>query len=514
MAQVVGIDLGTTYCAMATLNEKGMAVTLPNSDGDILTPSAVYVHNLQAVVGQPALDILAEQPGRVATLIKRKMGQPEYGMVDGLNYRAETLSALILKKLAQDLEKRLGKVAGVVITVPAYYDDTRRKATQDAGTIAGLNVIDIIDEPTAAALAYAQDAGKGGPHQTVMVYDLGGGTFDVSIVRLTPKKFHVLAIEGDVRLGGHDFDERLVQIAANAFMKKYGTDPRSDAQSLAQLQLSAERAKRSLGKLTEASITVMHAGQKLAVPISREEFEQATRDLLLRTRATCLQVLKRGNLTWAQIDRVLLVGGSTHMPMTKRMLAELTGQEPDQSLAVSEVVARGAALHAGIKIARDRKSEDSMSSEVMAELEDIVEISVNAHSLGIEVRDRKTPEAEKLNDILIPKNSQLPASASRIYRTSKPSQRKVRVRVLQGEATQAEACIAIGECWITDLPKNLPRKSPIQVRCQLQANGMVVVSALDMTAGKIATATLHRTGGMTAEELQKQTALVKSITVQ
>ncbi|QVL31994.1 Hsp70 family protein [Telmatocola sphagniphila] len=513
MARVVGIDLGTTYSAIATLDERGQPITLPNSDGEMLTPSAVFLKGNRAVIGQPAIDVQHEQPANVATLIKRRMGHSEYGEVDGQLLRPEPLSALILRKLVQDAEKRLGKIEGVVITVPAYFDDTRRKATQDAGRIAGLNVIDILDEPTAAALAYSFQHLNNAKSQTVLVYDLGGGTFDVSIVRLSPKRFQVLAIEGDVRLGGKDFDDRLVNYVADLFQRKYHDDPRDDPQSLVMLQAAAERAKRTLSKLDEAGITISHAGEKLSVPISRAEFELRTKDLLVRTRLTTQQVLKQASLSWDKVDRILLVGGSTHMPMTSLMLEELTGRKPDNSLAVSEVVARGAALHAGIKMARSSNADESLSSEVISDLEDVVEVSVNSHSLGIQVRAKRGNETEKINDILIPKNSQLPASASRIYRTAKEGQNKVRVRVLQGEAHQAEACISIGECWITGLSRNLPKNSPIQVRCTLQPNGIVEVAALDMTKGKVAQATLHRTSGLSEEEIAVQSDWVRGVQV-
>src|SRR6266545_716660 len=346
---LIGIDLGTTFCAVAALDDRGRPYSVPNRDGDILTPSAVYLSpDGSAVVGQPALDLALEQPERVATLIKRRMGLPDYGpKVAGREFRPETLSAVILKKLAQDAAAQLGPITGCVVTVPAYFDDTRRKATMDAGKIAGLNVIDIIDEPSAAALAYSvQHAEVGEQPRTVLVYDLGGGTFDVTLVKLGRKRFQALAIEGDVRLGGRDWDERLVNWAADQFTRQFGDDPRTDPQSLAQLYSTAERAKRTLSKVDQTSFTVSHAGHKLTLPLTRTEFEQLTRDLLVRTRLTSQQVLKQANLTWDAVDRVLMVGGSTHMPACRKMLAELTGKQPDHSLAVSEVVARGAAVHA------------------------------------------------------------------------------------------------------------------------------------------------------------------------
>ena len=516
---VVGIDLGTTYSAVATLDDRGQAVTLPNRDGDMLTPSAVLLlDDGAAVVGQAALDVAQEQPDRVATLVKRRMGLESFGRpVAGREFRPETLSAIILRKLVQDAELRLGPISKAVITVPAYFDDTRRKATQDAGRIAGLDVLDILDEPTAAALAYSFQRGHAVPSpqatltdrpQTVLVYDLGGGTFDVTVVKLLPKRFQVLAIEGDVRLGGKDFDDRIVNHVADAFRAQYGEDPRDDAQSLAVLQAAAERAKRTLSKLDQASVTVNHAGRKLAVPLSRREFEGLTRDLLTRTRLTTQQVLRQAGLTWEQVDQVLLVGGSTHMPMTGAMLRDLSGRPPDNSLAVSEVVARGAAIHAGILEAKGRPgSPPPLPSNPLA---DVVEISVNAHSLGIEVRK----DADRANDILIPKNTQLPAAASRVYYTLADNQSRVRVRVLQGEAAQADACIPVGECWIDGLPPILPRGSPVQVRCAVAANGLIDVMALDMTSGRMARAEIHRSSGLSDDEVAREAAWVRGLRIQ
>jgi len=515
---IVGIDLGTTFCAVAHLDDRGRPVTIPNREGEVLTPSAVYLTGTgEAVVGQPALDVALEQPDKVAMLVKRQMGRADYGrLVTGRAFRPETLSAVILRKLIQDAEQHLGKIAQAVITVPAYFDDSRRKATIDAGRIAGLEVLDILDEPSAAALAYTfqqsaaahlapgdlpPDAAK-----TILVYDLGGGTFDVTLVKLGKKRFQTLGIEGDVRLGGKDWDDRLVNHVAEQFRQTHGSDPRTDEQSMAMLDSSAERAKRTLSKVDSATITCTHDGKKMTVPITRAEFENLTRDLLLRTRLTSQQVINQAGMKWDQVEKVLMVGGSTHMPATGRMLKELTGKEPDRSLAVSEVVARGAAVHAGIVAARRAKEANIAHSAV---LDGIVEISVNAHSLGVEVRQAD----QRLNNRLVVKNTQLPASVSRIYYTAQENQTKVRVRVLQGEAQQAEACMPVGECWIDGLPANLPKGSPVQVRCALAANGLIEVTAVDMTSGRMAKAELKRTGGLSDEEIAEEATWVAGLRV-
>jgi molecular chaperone DnaK len=521
--KLVGIDLGTTFSAIATLDDHGQAVTLPNREGEMLTPSAVLIEDAGAVVGQAARDVALEQPDRVAMLIKRRMGHPSYGTpVAGHEFRPETLSAIILRKLVQDAEHRIGPVRKAVITVPAYFDDTRRKATKDAGRIAGLEVLDIIDEPTAAALAYSFQPPRGAstldPGQvlpdaahTVLVYDLGGGTFDVTLVRLSQHRFETVAIEGDVRLGGKDWDDRIVDHVAALFQQQFGADPRSDPQSLAALSAAAERAKRTLSKLTKASITCTHAGQVLTVPLARAELESLTRDLLTRTRLTVQQLLRQSGLNWGQVDRILLVGGSTHMPMTGLMLQDISGRLPDNSLAVSEVVARGAAIHAGIMAARGGGSDSLLlDAGTRLALGQVVEVNVNSHSLGIEVKR----EQERVNDILIPKNTPLPTAASRVYRTVVENQQRVRVKVLQGEAHQADACISIGECWIEGLPPNLPKRAPVQVRCGCGSNGLIDVMALDMTSGKMARAEIHRSSGLSEEEVARERDWVSGLRIQ
>lgn len=516
--KLVGIDLGTTFSAIATLDERGQPTTLPNVEGELLTPSAVLIQDGAAVVGQAARDVALEQPDQVALIIKRSMGMPRYAHpVAGREFRPETLSAIILRKLAQDAERRIGPVRRAVITVPAYFDDSRRKATKDAGRIAGLDVIDILDEPTAAALAYSfhaagpvrSAAGDALPirEQTVLVYDLGGGTFDVTLVRLSPRRFESLAIEGDVRLGGKDWDDRIIDHVAEKFVAQHGEDPRKDPLSYANLAAAAERAKRTLSKLQKTTIVCTHAGKVLSVAMTRADFENLTRDLLTRTRLTTQSVLRQAGLSWDKVDRLLLVGGSTHMPMTGLMLQEISGKVPDQSLAVSEVVARGAALHAGIVAAR---MGEPMEGDVAELLGDVVEINVNSHSLGIEVKVDK----ERHNDILIPKNTQLPTSATRTYRTVAENQQKVRVKVLQGEAKQAEACIQIGECWVQGLPPHLPKGAPIQVRCGVGSNGLIEVTAIDQTSGTSARTEIHRQSGLSEEELKRETEWVQALAIQ
>jgi molecular chaperone DnaK len=302
-----------------------------------------------------------------------------------------------------------------------------------------------------------------------------------------------------------------VDYVAAKFQAQHGEDPRGNPQSLAVLNAAAERAKRTLSKLSQTSVTCTHNGKVLSVPLTRAEFETQTRDLLTRTRLTTQQLLREAGLGWDQVDRVLLVGGSTHMPMTAQMLQEVTGKTADKSLAVSEVVARGAAIHAGIVASRGSPDEQKLlDDELRAALGQVVEINVNSHSLGIEVKQQQ----ERINDVLIPKNTQLPTAASRVYRTVDKNQSRVRVKVLQGEAHQADACISIGECWIEGLAPNLPKGAPIQVRCGVASNGLIDVMALDMTSGKMARAELHRSSGLSDEEIAREAEWLRTLKIQ
>lgn len=522
---LVGIDLGTTFSAIAAIDDHGKPYTIPNRDNEMLTPSAVLVvDDTSAVVGQAALDVALEQPDRVATLIKRYMGKETYARdVTGRPFRPETLSAIILRKIVQDAELRLGPISKAVITVPAYFDETRRKATKDAGRIAGLDVLDILDEPTAAALAYSFQPPRPlhgmpapkpmlpGEARTVLVYDLGGGTFDVTLVRLSKDRFETLAIEGDYQLGGKDWDDKIVDHVARRFLEQHGGDPRQDAQSLTGLRAAAERAKKTLSKLPQATITCSHAGKVLTVPITRVEFETLTKDLIIRTRLTVQQVLRHAGVKWEQVERILLVGGSTHMPMAGEMLQQLSGKSPDNSLAVSEVVARGAALHAGIVAAHSDLDSDLLDPEARKLLEQVVEVNVNAHGLGIEVRDQAE---QRVNNILIPRNTQLPYAFSRVYYTKAENQQRVRVKVLQGDAPEAASCIPIGECWIEGLPANLPKGAPVQVRYGVASNGLIDVLALDMTAGRMARTVIHRSSGLSDEEIAREAEFVRNLRIQ
>ncbi|HBO44579.1 MAG TPA: molecular chaperone DnaK, partial [Planctomycetaceae bacterium] len=348
----VGIDLGTTYSVVARLDASGRPETLINAEGDRLTPSAVLFDGDEVVVGKEAIKAVATEVERVALCAKRDVGRPVFHKaIGGQQYPPEVIEAWILNKLREDAALRIGPFSRAVVTVPAYFDEVRRKATQDAGYMAGLDVIDIINEPTAAALAFAHQVGllarpaDADRPSRLLVYDLGGGTFDVTIVEVRRGELVTLATDGDVQLGGYDWDQRLVAFAALAFAQRHGVDPRDDSATMGRLWQSCEDAKRTLSTREKATVTCDHEGRVARIELSRGQFEEATRDLVERTRFTVSQTLAAAGISWSQIDRVLLVGGATRMPMIRQMLRQISGMDPDVSVAADEAVAHGAAIH-------------------------------------------------------------------------------------------------------------------------------------------------------------------------
>ena len=332
----VGVDLGTTYSVVARLDERGQPITLINAEGDRLTPSMVLLEGDDVVVGKEAMKAMATEADRVAECAKRDMGHRAYHRaIDGKQYPPEVIQAWILNKLRCDAMQQIGPFDKVVITVPAYFDEVRRKATQDAGYMAGCEVLDIINEPTAAAVAFGfqqgflNASGSSDRPRRVLVYDLGGGTFDVTVMEIRGSEFLALATDGDVALGGYDWDQRLLNLAADAFQREHGLDLRISPSAVGKLWRECEDAKRTLSTRLKAPVVAEYQGKVQRVEISREQFEEATQDLLDRTRFTSAQALRAAALEWSDLDRVLLVGGSSRMPMVRTMLpAESAARRP------------------------------------------------------------------------------------------------------------------------------------------------------------------------------------------
>jgi molecular chaperone DnaK len=478
----IGIDLGTTFSVLSRINERGQPMTVVNAEGDRLTPSAVLFEGDNIVVGKEAMKAIATEAEHVAICSKRDVGSRVYHKVlDGKQYPPEVIEAMILNKLRSDAERQIGPVEKVVITVPAYFDEVRRKATQDSGYMAGLDVLDIINEPTAAAVAFGFQQGYlnadniATAPQNVLVYDLGGGTFDVTVMQIRGNEFNALATDGDVRLGGYDWDQRLVDLVAEGFIQQHHADPREDPTAAGKLWRECEDAKRTLSARQKVAVTCDYRGMVERIEVSRGQFEEGTQDLLDRTRFTTVQAVQAAGLEWKDIHRVLLVGGSTRMPMVHEMLRQLSGKEPDDSVAADEAVAHGASLHASLLLAREAGLPAAFKIK-----------NVNSHSLGVVGIDSQTKR--RRNGILIPRNTQLPVTAKRLFKTTKANQQSIRADIVEGENPSADDCTAIGRCSVHNLPANLPIHYPIEVFFDYQPNGRLRVRvALPHTDREVAT---------------------------
>lgn len=472
-AIAIGIDLGTTFSAVASMDADGKPVAFENTTGELITPSVVYFEDEGTIVGKEAARVALVEPDRVAECAKRDMGKKFYRKtLNGEMVPPEVISSIILRSLKADAERRLGPVTQAVITVPAYFDEPRRQATINAGKLAGLDVLDIINEPTAAAISYGyqkgffhRETGAVDKPMKILVYDLGGGTFDVTILSIEGQNFTVVATDGDVSLGGKDWDQQLVDFAAEKFQAEHGEDPRKSPTTLQDLFASAEQAKRALTERTRTTMIITHAGKRSKFDVTRQDFEDATAALLLRTRHTCKEVLRASNLEWPKIDRIVLVGGSTRMPQVTAMLEELApGAQIDRSLSPDLAVAHGAAIYADILLKRKKSGSSKFKL-----------IDVNSHSLGIVGIEPST--MQKINHVLIAKNTHLPHKVTQGFKLAKAGQKGVRIEVLEGESRQPKSCTAVGTATVSDLPDNLPQGTSIDITYEYEPNGRLHVSA-------------------------------------
>jgi len=495
----LGIDLGTTFSAAAWVDETGRTALIPNAVGDLLTPSVVLFADAEVVVGREARTATTVHSDLVAEWVKRDMGLPYYTRpIHGKKLPPEVIQACILRKLKQDIVGALGDIDRVVITVPAYFDEPRRKSTADAGEMAGLKVLDIVNEPTAAALAFGEMQGYLTPgaepkeEMTLLVYDLGGGTFDVTLLRLAPGNIQTIATDGDVQLGGHDWDMRLVEHVAKRFKRFHKRNPRQDPAVMNRIFAAAIDAKHTLSARGRATIRLELAGQMVEVPITREQFEEMTADLLERTAHTTRQLLATAKMTWKDVTRLLLVGGSTRMPMVVDMLRRLSGIEPDHTVNPDEAVARGAALYAAYLMNKEAGGGTHADFNIT---------NVNSHGLGVEGIDPET--LHKKNVVLLPRNTPLPTKVTERFVTKSENQRSISVQVLEGESALPGECTAIGRTVIRDLPEGLPKNWPVDVTFEYAANGRLTVSAMVPGTHQSAALDLERAVGMSQDGIAR-----------
>lgn len=497
MGQAVGIDLGTTYSSVAVMTPAGKPEVLPNREGERITPSVVFFDTESVLVGSMAKRAAATAPIDVVQFIKRQMGNPDWKFetADGEQFTPEEVSAVILKRLKDDAEMILGvgEVVDAVITVPAFFDDARRRATKDAGAIAGLNVLRVLNEPTAAALAYGLDLGGSG---TVLVFDLGGGTFDVTLMRIGDGVFDVLGTDGLHELGGFEWDNRLMEWLNEQFQAEGGSDLTETFESEAELREKAELAKRTLSQLTTARVVLSKDSVTRTISVTRDIFEEITADLLNQARDLTLSVVEELDVDFGDIDHVLLVGGSTRMPMVPRMLEDITGRPPLRAGNPDELVALGAAIQASLE-----RASDTDSAGVAPTVQDVTSQGLGTIALDEMQRPRNT--------IIIPRNTKIPNEASEVFGTVVDGQTKLRVHVTQGDDEDPDYIRFVTRGRFPDGGQEFtipayPAGAPIQITFHYDIDQTIQVEITDLTTNEsLGTFEVDNVANMDAEQIDQ-----------
>lgn len=518
MGSAVGIDLGTTYSAVAILQQEGKPSILPNVEGQNITPSVVLFPDAESgsdepLVGDMAKHSAATAPLDVVQFVKRQMGDPNWRFesTNGNTYTAEEVSAIILKKLKNDAEMALGQpITDAVITVPAYFDDARRTATKQAGQIAGLNVLRVLNEPTAAAMSYGLSEKKNG---TVLVYDLGGGTFDVTIMDVNNGDFDVLATDGNRNLGGFDFDNRIAEYVFEQISEQgIDYDVRNDDILVAEIREKAEIAKKSLTTVAQATIMLTVKGKMVRVKITRDQFESRTEDLLNTTKELVEIVMEEAHKGWSDIDYLLLIGGSTRMPMVKKMMKSLSGKDPELNVNPDEAVAMGAAIQAYISYNQkdDDKDNGVTQAVVGGEVMNINVSDVTSQALGVILLD---DNGEEENCVVIPKNSKIPTKGYMSVCTVYDQQAAINVRVTQGDDKDVRYVTIIGSKEIPVV--KYPKGAPFKVSYAYDIDQTVYVELYDETVQRtVGTFEIDRTLNMDKDQVMNAMQRIEKLDVQ
>jgi molecular chaperone DnaK len=515
--KVVGIDLGTTFCAMAHIDPYGKPQIIPNSESERLTPSVILFDGTSVIVGTLAKNNAVAEAERIVDFVKREMGKPKEQFQRefvGKVYSAEELSALILRKLKADAEKYLKEsVTDAVITVPAYFNDAERTATITAGQLAGFNVLQIINEPTAAAVAYGLD--KLDEDQTVFVFDLGGGTFDVTIMRIEGQGIQMIATNGDHRLGGKDWDDVIVNHVAEEFDRAHGENPLLDLQSYQDLQSRALAGKIQLSSRPRTAIVHSHNGKSVKVEMTREEFEQKTRHLVEKCKTICEMVLQEARMEWSDIDKVLMVGGMTRMPMVRDMVANLSKLPLIDDVNPDEAVAVGAAVQGILSLLKEEETtgEKTLSENIRQQFSSrdggLIQVTnITSHTLGVVLWDEA--HLEEYVFPMIRKMTAIPATARNSFGTASANMQRAVVRIVEGESTLPAECTPLGLCDV-ELPSFLPKGSPVELTYEYNANQVLEVAV--NASGNQAKVRIERNTGLAPNEVERAAKNLGAISV-